>query len=77
MTATFGAIQKARSRIIILLEDLFYRWGRFVARRPLIVIIGSLLFTGIQVTSFFLIFLIDNFLKSRLTFISYLSFYQD
>ena len=46
MTGTFGAIQKARSRIIVVLENLFYRWGRFVARRPFIVIICSLLFTG-------------------------------
>ena len=46
MTGTFGAIQKARSRVIVLLEDLFYKWGHFVARRPLMVIIGSLLFTG-------------------------------
>ena len=53
MTGRFGAIQKARSRIIVVLENLFYRWGRFVARRPVIVIICSLLFTGNHIVTLY------------------------
>ena len=46
MSKTLEAIQEARSRVILLLEDLFYNWGRFVARKPLVVIFASLLFSG-------------------------------
>ena len=46
MSESIGAIQKARSMVVVLLEYIFYNWGRFVARRPIAVIIASLLFSG-------------------------------
>ena len=46
MSESIGAIQKARSMVVVLLEYIFYNWGRLVARRPITVIIASLLFSG-------------------------------
>ena len=46
MAISMVAIKKARSLVIVALENVFYRWGRFVARRPVVVIIVSLLLSG-------------------------------
>ena len=39
--------EKLLSQFIKLLEEIFYRWGRFVARRPWFVIVTSLLATSL------------------------------